>query len=441
MKKIIDPEQIRWFHFFPVISILFLVWLFAAFLSQWALSDVRQWWLVAGSFGVQVIFCFVAGAVCRNWTGFAEAVSSFLYNVWSKDISLELENRNKDDSADAKSTRQLMLVDTLFCSLFVVFFLAGIVYLNRFNVILFGCAAEVAIASYMLAFFPGLVSAKIEDWPLREYALDESKMRLIVDELHPQSKPAHYDEKRVERKKDQLLKELGRTEKIVSIDLNLQVLRYPFRQFGVSRKDATVKSQPIRVDIREQTLQRLRDENRENPPHPRDLQKLVVNGRTSEIFVLCAELETIFQTHHLSKWDRIQSILGFCQEPNIAYEYDDSDRSVKTLDKKIQSDYWRYPLETLHDKMGDCDCHAILAASLFYTLGFDCCLIGIETTEGSHMALGVKPPSRDAMLPDKTSFTHSGDKYYYCETTGAWWVGEIPPGVKMDSLEVMWPIN
>lgn len=113
----------------------------------------------------------------------------------------------------------------------------------------------------------------------------------------------------------------------------------------------------------------------------------------------------------LTMLETIQFILDFVQKPNIDYKYD--------KESTLFDEYVRYPEETLFDKVGDCDCKAMLAAALFRNAGFSVLYI----TSNTHAAVAVEcrpewfsnwnnPSLRDGLI------VHEGKFYYFCETTG-----------------------
>jgi hypothetical protein len=114
--------------------------------------------------------------------------------------------------------------------------------------------------------------------------------------------------------------------------------------------------------------------------------------------------------------------LAFVQTPNIGYGFD--------LNTTGHNDYARYPIETLVDKVGDCDCKSVLFLSLIQTaeLGFDGVLLEYTGNPG-HMAVGVAGSFDDySYAQTYTYYTYMGQRYYYCETTGSGMVGQIPEG-------------
>jgi len=96
-----------------------------------------------------------------------------------------------------------------------------------------------------------------------------------------------------------------------------------------------------------------------------------------------------------------------------------------------------YPVETLVDGWGDCDCFSYLAASIMKAGGLDVMLLLYEAKE--HMNVGVyltKPPSQ-ARTSSSYFYQYGGKEYYVAETTGdpakwqvGWRVGEMPENLR-----------
>ncbi|MBI5065793.1 hypothetical protein HZA97_06150 [Candidatus Woesearchaeota archaeon] len=103
-----------------------------------------------------------------------------------------------------------------------------------------------------------------------------------------------------------------------------------------------------------------------------------------------------------------------------------------TIEK--ESDYVRYPLETLVERNGDCEDFSILAAALMKSAGVDVALIYIpkENNENAHMALGI------CGNYSGTYYEFNEKKYYFAEAAGTEWlngpskwrIGEMPEKYK-----------
>lgn len=80
-------------------------------------------------------------------------------------------------------------------------------------------------------------------------------------------------------------------------------------------------------------------------------------------------------------------------------------------------DYPKYPIETLMEKVGDCEDSAALLVALLKTFGFDAVFILLPR----HMAVGI------ACENCTSYYNYNGKRYAYIETTNAnWHIGTIP---------------
>jgi hypothetical protein len=106
--------------------------------------------------------------------------------------------------------------------------------------------------------------------------------------------------------------------------------------------------------------------------------------------------------------EKINFVASFVQ--SIEYKNDDPEND--------SYEYPRYPLETLHDKQGDCEDKAILTAALLQSLGYNVSLLRLP----HHMAVGVH---LNQTIPP---YSYYVDQYYFLETTTLHMtVGKVPP--------------
>ena len=159
------------------------------------------------------------------------------------------------------------------------------------------------------------------------------------------------------------------------------------------------------------------------------------------------KIDRFASKHNLSYLEKIHLILKLSQPDNIGYEYDyncsellpqlDEPAPLPSLLKnrdgegKGYYEYCRFPTETLHDKRGDCDCHAALAVSLLAACGMRCCYFTNYTDDDSgHAALGIEVDEELKKLVNSGNcFTHQGKTYIYAEATGRdCSIGDVPPG-------------
>jgi predicted transglutaminase-like cysteine proteinase len=100
---------------------------------------------------------------------------------------------------------------------------------------------------------------------------------------------------------------------------------------------------------------------------------------------------------------------------------------VSDNETKGMLEYWRYPVETLVEKKGDCEDTAILFASILDALGYEVVLLFyILDNETGHLSVGIHlGDGYGEFIED-----NSGKRYYYCETTNSMYqIGEIPSNI------------
>jgi hypothetical protein len=106
---------------------------------------------------------------------------------------------------------------------------------------------------------------------------------------------------------------------------------------------------------------------------------------------------------------KIDNVLQFIHEPNFNYQYDE----VAHADFK---EYGRYPIETMVDRVGDCECLSILMCSLMKYCGFETALILLKNP--AHAMGGIALPFD---FPGRWVQGKTGKKYMMCEATNAGW--------------------
>ena len=156
------------------------------------------------------------------------------------------------------------------------------------------------------------------------------------------------------------------------------------------------------------------------------------DGIYTKINRMAALVDAFSVKHRLSSIEKIQLIMALCQPTNIDYQYDElCDELLIEEDRLINfAEYCRFPTETLHDKKGDCDCHAALAGALFAACGYPCCYLIGKALDCSHAALGLEiTDDLKALRQYKDAVFSKGNKdYLYIETAGKCSIGQVPPG-------------
>ncbi len=157
-------------------------------------------------------------------------------------------------------------------------------------------------------------------------------------------------------------------------------------------------------------------------PSFREYAQRVVALPHASVKFAAGELGRLARAQHLSPLDETRLVLSFVQ--HLTYASD--------LETTGHLEYGRYPVETLVDRVGDCDCHAILAAALLRHLGFEVVLLLLpqvdpRNTDSAHIAIAIAGADH---LPERLRYYRVGNRrYFYCETTGPGAdFGELPPG-------------
>ena len=138
---------------------------------------------------------------------------------------------------------------------------------------------------------------------------------------------------------------------------------------------------------------------------------------------------------------RIQFTLDFVQEPNITFAINEDCKEIDMF-----PEYIRWPEETLYDKTGDCNSKALLAAILFYHMGYNTlymysrvqqhAAVGIELSpkwekfeNGEERTIGNKPLS-------ELCIKFNGKKYLFCEITmDGFSIGGLLEGMSYEDFE------
>lgn len=163
-----------------------------------------------------------------------------------------------------------------------------------------------------------------------------------------------------------------------------------------------------------------------------------VNGLgMAEINRLAQQVVRAARKSGLTRYELAACILRFVQA-DFKYELD-KDSTKRILGVEF-TEYGRFPIETLADSVGDCDCTSILCAALLARCGFDCALIHVSFKDGSgHMAVGLKVTpdlfrTQILSLDDGQACIRadSGARYLYGETATD---AEDPAGFGVVPLE------
>lgn len=129
-----------------------------------------------------------------------------------------------------------------------------------------------------------------------------------------------------------------------------------------------------------------------------------------ELKRLAAQIVTRARYANWSRYQLAETILTFVQRV-IAYERD--------ADGTGHSEYGRFPLQTLVDGRGDCECTAMLCCAMLSYLGYDTALVLVRNADGTgHAASLLRPPSTLPAFYDEAKLLKAeGQQWLFGETS------------------------
>ncbi len=143
----------------------------------------------------------------------------------------------------------------------------------------------------------------------------------------------------------------------------------------------------------------------ERSPYTESEEEEFIDISSRSILSLADALSKV--TEGMTSLEKADCVLKFVQRCT-EYGYDD----LITDD----GEYWKYPLETIVQRQGDCEDTSLLYACLMAAMGYDTIVLiydGYEYAGIGHAAAGVALN----YVPDGSYYKINGKKYYYCETT------------------------
>jgi len=129
------------------------------------------------------------------------------------------------------------------------------------------------------------------------------------------------------------------------------------------------------------------------------------------------KLRQIAREKNFDQIDEISLMLSFVQA-NIQYKNDTESTLIGN------KEYCRFPVETLFDMEGDCDCKSALAANIFNAAGYKTLYVFTSTFDHAYVAVALRDSQEiqcdiDYEDPEKFGIISvDGNNYYVCETTG-----------------------
>lgn len=143
----------------------------------------------------------------------------------------------------------------------------------------------------------------------------------------------------------------------------------------------------------------------------------------------------ICSKYNFADFELLNLLLSFCQN-QINYKLDANSNSILNA-----HEYVRFPVESLYDREGDCDCTAALAYKIFERLGIEVkfAILNESNGAGRHAAVLIKKNNnRVSLPPNYTISLPAHPEYAYCEATGSGWrIGSVPSGYDLNSIIVI----
>ena len=192
-------------------------------------------------------------------------------------------------------------------------------------------------------------------------------------------------------------------------------------------------------------------DNSQNPPVPISINfeeffkmiNIVTNespdqGQDVLIKKIIDSCRDVIVKYNLPQYEMFNLVTNFCQY-QINYRLDGESTKIG---RDVQ-EYVRFPIESLFDQEGDCDCYAALAFKLFKSLNLGADDVKYAVADvvgvGKHAFLLVK---QDGVLPlapniETLSIPGLSGKYAFCEATTRGWDIGSNSGFKLDDLKIV----
>lgn len=151
----------------------------------------------------------------------------------------------------------------------------------------------------------------------------------------------------------------------------------------------------------------------------REYVRYVQEGFTPSVRRVAMSFREETVRERYSPMEEAMNVIGFAR--GIPYASDEESKSAE--------DYASFPIETLYERLGDCEDHAIVTAAVLHHLGHDVGLFHLALGKSGHLALGYRPPFETILPPGPfCERADNGRDYYYVETvptSASAGVGEI----------------
>ena len=164
---------------------------------------------------------------------------------------------------------------------------------------------------------------------------------------------------------------------------------------------------------------------------PDQSQEVLIN----KVIESCRE---VIIRYNLAHYEMFNLITNFCQY-QINYKLDGESNKIG---QNVQ-EYVRFPIESLFDQEGDCDCYAAIAFKIFKSLNLGPDDVKYAVADvvgvGKHAFLLVKQDGVLPLAPNIETLNIPGlsGKYAFCEATTRGWSIGCSSGFKLDDLKIV----
>lgn len=190
----------------------------------------------------------------------------------------------------------------------------------------------------------------------------------------------------------------------------------------------------------------------QTPPQPTSINfdqfnKMIIEVITNSpdksqddlIKTIIEKCNEVVQKNNLAHYELFNLITNFCQY-QVNYKLD---INSTTIGQKAE-EYVRFPIETLFDREGDCDCYAALVYKIFKTLnlGVDDVKYGIADVVGvgKHAFLLVKKDGKIPLTPNISTYNNLPGlqgEYAFCEATSRGWKIGVNNGFELKDIQIV----
>ena len=243
---------------------------------------------------------------------------------------------------------------------------------------------------------------------------NENNLDTLILELDHRKNTINIDDGTSEGNEGKLWYDITLSEEIPSDD---EYINRVYKWFFKNNNWKLIMNIP--VDVYDKYVNSNVDRVPQNQPFSNDAMAAFVTSNEKVIIDYANELKSLADSKKYDATTTANFILRFVQV-NVLYILDNESYGYP--------EYWKFPVETLVDKNGDCEDSSVLYASIMNALGYDVVLLfyKFEDKNSGHLAVGINLQGNHGEYVEDNR-----KEYYYCETTTSQFViGQLPPEIE-----------